>query len=358
MSNEAVHHSITSEAGPADRTPPRRPRSVRRTTTHDAVRHDGPRGPVTAIARGRDLYTSAPGKATVVAAARVDAVVSSPGGVVAWISADPADDRLAALAGRAASSGFRGAVERALPGEREAGTILYQLLDDLPTALLVGGYAIMASLREQARAGALPRPPRRAVPLQQVDMCSGWVDGGVLVSGLVDGIPPFVEGALAPGSGTPGAAVADAGALDAAGATDALAWHEHPALPPSSMRRRRRVDVCLDGPVARVEAFFRDSYTRPDGRETILHEYTVDGAVELGDLTFTSCVARFGALPWPECPGALASAGRVVGTPVSGLRQRVRGELKGVGTCTHLNDTLRALEDVGALIGVLRSRDG
>jgi hypothetical protein len=33
------------------------------------------------------------------------------------------------------------------------------------------------------------------------------------------------------------------------------------------------------------------------------------------------------------------------------LRQRIRGEFVGTSTCTHLNDTLRALGDVAALAG-------
>ena len=78
--------------------------------------------------------------------------------------------------------------------------------------------------------------------------------------------------------------------------------------------------------------------------------------VATGTESFRSCAATYGALPWPECPGATASAGRLAGTPVAGLRRRVRQEFLGVGTCTHLNDTLRALADVGSLIAVLREK--
>jgi hypothetical protein len=340
-SSEAIRHSVTSEAGPADRTPPRRPRSVRRTTTHDSLRGEGLDGPVTVIAQGRDLHTGPDGEPTVLASVRIDATASSPENVLAEITADPADDRLRALAGRKASSGFRRAVEEALPGERDSGTVFYQVLDDLPTALLVSGYAVLAGMQlgGQPIAGGLAGR-RRAIPLQQVDMCSGWVDGGVMVAGLSEGIPPYFEGPFAPEPAT----------------ADPWSWHSCPALPPNAMRRRRRLDVWAGDDVAWVETFFRDSYTRPDGVETVVHEYTVRGAVGLGDGTFRSCVAEYGALPWPECPGALASAGRLAGMPAAGLRQRVRGEFYGVGTCTHLNDTLRALEDVGALIGVLRGR--
>src|SRR5215472_6368372 len=146
MSQEAgVRRSVTGPNGPAVGTPDRRPRSVRRTTSHDSVRHDGMQGPITITAIGRDLYTGADGSATVLESARIDAVADFPGGVLTSISADPADDRLQALAGTRASSGFRRRVEQALPGERESGSVYYQILDDLPTALLVSGYAVLAA---------------------------------------------------------------------------------------------------------------------------------------------------------------------------------------------------------------------
>jgi hypothetical protein len=129
------------------------------------------------------------------------------------------------------------------------------------------------------------------------------------------------------------------------------------------MRRRRRIDVWLDTEadgtqVARVESFFRDSYfpasSDAGSAERVIHEYSVRAVVATGTESFRSCAAEYGALPWPECPGATASAGRLAGTPVAGLRRRVREEFLGVGTCTHLNDTLRALADVGPLITILR----
>ena len=357
MSQEAgVRRSVTGPNGPAVGTPDRRPRSVRRTTTHDSVRHDGMQGPVTITALGRDLYTGAGGSATVLASARVDAVADFPENVLSSISADPPDDRLRALAGTRASSGFRGRVEQALPGERESGSVYYQILDDLPTALLVSGYAVLASFHAS---GSQPgqRPGQRAVPSggpgkgfpggapsgkapQQVDMCAGWVDGGVLVSGLAEGSPPYFAGPAAPDLAT----------------RDPLGWHSIQTSLPSSMRRRRRVDVWPDGDRYLVECFFRDSYFRADGAETVIHEYTVQASVDGKSGTFGACNAEYGALPWPECPAATASAGRLVGTPAAGLRSRVRAQFTGISTCTHLNDTLRALADVGTLIGALKSQ--
>jgi hypothetical protein len=97
-----------------------------------------------------------------------------------------------------------------------------------------------------------------------------------------------------------------------------------------------------------IDAIFRDSYVLPDGQETIIHEYTL--TAEVDDGTVTRCEAVPRVLPWLECPGAAASAGRLAGLPLAGLRRHVRETFTGTPTCTHLNDMLRALEDVPALV--------
>jgi hypothetical protein len=54
-------------------------------------------------------------------------------------------------------------------------------------------------------------------------------------------------------------------------------------------------------------------------------------------------------LPYPECPASGGSAARLVGSSIDGLRRHVRQDFTGTSTCTHLNDTFRALEDIGAM---------
>jgi hypothetical protein len=110
------------------------------------------------------------------------------------------------------------------------------------------------------------------------------------------------------------------------------------------------MDIWTEGGDVLVDCFFRDSHQRADGPETIVHEYTLHVAVDPDSMLIRSCAAGVGALPWPECPSAAASAHRLVGTPLTDLRQRVRAEFVGPSTCTHLNDTLRSLADVPALL--------
>jgi hypothetical protein len=60
-------------------------------------------------------------------------------------------------------------------------------------------------------------------------------------------------------------------------------------------------------------------------------------------------------LPWQERPGAIGSAAGVQGMTLSEIRGCIYGEFVGTSRCTHLNDTLRAIADLDALIG-LRAR--
>ncbi|SHN17833.1 DUF2889 domain-containing protein [Cryptosporangium aurantiacum] len=98
---------------------------------------------------------------------------------------------------------------------------------------------------------------------------------------------------------------------------------------------------------------FRDTYADPDGLETVLHEYELSATLDAATLTVQQIEAVPRVLPAPECPWAAASASRLVGVPVIELRQRVGRELRGTATCTHLNDLLRSLAGIPALLAHL-----
>jgi hypothetical protein len=120
------------------------------------------------------------------------------------------------------------------------------------------------------------------------------------------------------------------------------------------MRRARRHDLRRDGDgVLRIDAFFRDSHMAPDRVETVVHEYTLEAAVDEERGVVLECRATPRVLSWLECPDAAASAGRLAGMQLRVLRPRVRAELIGPTPCTHLNDTLRELEDVLVLTALL-----
>ena len=324
----------SASPGPAVSTPPRRPGSIRRTTTHDSTRPGGLEGEVHLVARGRDLVTGLDGDTLVVDEAGVEvAVNSSMQGRILSIAVEPAIDGIEGLVGASAFAGFRRSVGELVPGDRSSGSVRFQLLDDIPTALMLSGRVLRA-------AGLGLGVPMKPGKPSNVDICAGWVDEGTAVQGYSEKGPP-----LFPAPPSPPVEPTD----------DPVGWHEHPSAQPFSTRRRRRLDVAPEGDVVHVDCFFRDSHFDGDGLEEVVHEYTVRAAVDAATHTVLSCEADYGALPFPECPGAAASAHRIVGDTLEGLRRRVLKEMVGTSTCTHLNDQLRSFEDVPTLLARLEA---
>lgn len=312
-------------------TPPRSRRSLRRTVSHDITRPDGLTGPMNATCRGRDLHTDADGGTASVDEVAIEARAGFDDGQVEHIAADTPGLDLEPLVGSAAFSGFRAAARQLVSGQ-PASSLAYQLLDDLPIAFLLSGRVLRI---EGIDLGA----PGRRLP---VDICAGWVDGGSLLAGFDEHGPPLHLG--------PPASPIDRD-------DDPFAWHETDPLPPRSTGRRRRLDVSLDGDVARIDSWFRDTHVDAHGVETVVHEYTVRAIVDRSSGRFVHSEAEPGPLPYVECPGAAASAGRLVDLPVDGLRDRVSAAFTGPSTCTHLNDAFRSLEDLQDLISSLETLD-
>jgi hypothetical protein len=317
---------------PVASTPVRRPRSIRRTTTHDCTRPEGFDGPVKLVASGRDLLTTQDGEAVTVDAARIDASVRYLEGTILSFALTPPEPALDSLAGKKAYAGFRRLVEEALPGEVTSHSVRFQLLDEMPAAILASGRALrMAGIRISMGGSA---------PLG-VDRCAGWAEGGTLLAGYSELGPPLDIGPLAPRV-EPG--------------DDPLAWHDIDPLPAHGTRRRRRFDLWEEGGKAWADCFFRDSHVDQDGVETIVHEWSLTAEIDRRERRFVHAAATSGPLPYPECPASGGSATRLAGTPIDGLRRNVRTNFVGTSTCTHLNDTFRALEDAGALLDLLPGR--
>ena len=316
---------------PVTALPPRRPGSVRRTTTIDQRRTE-PGGPMSVVASGRDLRTAADGTTTVLDEVVVRAELDAAG-TITELSAEPPEPGLEQLVGAHSSRGFRGKVDAALPAHRDRATVLHQLLDDFPMAALISNYG---SSREQED---FELPPESAERL--ADLCAGWAREATMMGALeASGIFPIPIGPPAP---------------DLVDADDPLAWHELEPMATRSVRRRRRLDLEVgpDGSL-HVDVHFRDSHLGAgDEPEDVLHEYTLDGTVDAETLVVLTSEATARTLPWPECPGAVVSAPRVVGERVTDLRPLVHADFTGTTTCTHLNDVLRSLAGVANLAGHL-----
>jgi hypothetical protein len=244
----------------------------------------------------------------------------------------PAVEWAGALVGARAGGGFRRHLDAVVPAA-EAGSLLRQVLDDMPAAALISGYAWMRLAR---RAGHHPASLMPSGALDRMtDLCSGWRAGGTAVASVeagegvpVQDCPPAPE---------------DAG-------DDPAAWHVMGPLEADWMRRRRCIDVST-GPDGAFDvwAMFRDTVGEGDGAEVVLHEYTVrtrgtDGVVE-------SIEAEPRVLPFAECPSAGQAVGAMVGTEVGRFATAVGDTLSGIASCTHLNDLLRALGGIGDLVG-------
>jgi hypothetical protein len=330
VSTPALHPSHGPHE-PSSGSPPRAPGSIRRTSTIDTLRPDGIEGDLVIAARARDLLTDAGGTSVVLGEASVAARIDYfHGSRLLDLETTPEAAGTAALVGLRVSGGFRKALVQHLAEHRAAASLLHLLLDDLPGAVLVSAYAV-------GREGVHPRAPGEA-RLQVADLCAGWRTGGtILVEEERTGSHPIVTGPAAPSLGR---------------ADDPSAWHATIPLSAHGMRRARRVDVRVERVIA-VDALFRDSHMSAEGEETVIHEYTLRATIDPDSNRFLDVDVTPQVLPWVECPAAVGSASRLIGAEAADLRQSVRLDFVGPSTCTHLNDTIRSLDDVGALRAAL-----
>src|SRR3954469_4447731 len=315
---------VTDIAGPqrpVDTWPPLIAGALRRTSTIDT--HPAGTGHFDVDLRARDAVGRGSGGVDVLGLAGVRAHLADR--VIDDIVADPHDDRLAQLAGSRVGPGFRATVGRLLPDEVAKAGLLHLLLDDWVGAALVSGYAVQHTA---ITLGVEERLPAGTAD-HMAGICAGFAEDASLVPyAKRNGTIPWVHGPVAP-------------PLDVDGV------HSVEPLRPHGMRRFRRLDLAENGV---FDAHFRDSHVDGDGVETIVHEYTVAGTIEASRRAIASVAAHVRVLPWQECPGAIGSAARTRGMTLSEMRDRIRGEFVGTTTCTHLNDTLRAVADLDALV--------
>ncbi|GAB2857400.1 DUF2889 domain-containing protein [Nocardioides pacificus] len=325
--------------GPADASPPRRPGSVRRTTTIDMTWVDGMGTDLVLRGRGRDLRTSsAPDAGGVEELAAHDMrVVVAPDRSISAITSTPAWPQLADLVGARSGSGFRARLgDRLPPGAVDEGP-LHLMLDDLPGATLISGFAFA-----------------QWVPVERLLAVLGSTPSGRSMEGICTGFMPGSSGLAPDGSSRWTHRTQEVRPLESS--PDPLAWHDIDAIAEVSMRRARRIDVWVEGATIHVDAMFQDSSTRPQGGRVAVHEYTLTATADLATRTLRSVEPVPRVLPYAECPLAVRNAGSLVGTPLDELRHVVLERLAGVAGCTHLNDALRALADVPRLADLVRAR--
>ncbi|MGD9701002.1 MAG: DUF2889 domain-containing protein [Acidimicrobiia bacterium] len=289
--------------------------------------------------RARDAVTDTPGDSpAVVGTAAVSAGIGG-NRTIEDIVADPEPDRLQGLVGCRGGGYLRAALAELVPEELAGGAPLYLLLDDISGASLIAGFA-WSQWSDQWMQSDAERPPRPSME----GVCIGFHPGSSALveqesgglSHRVQIVPPLVH---------PG---------------DAHGWHELADLPPVSMRRARRIDVWRD-PVTgtiMIDSGFQDSAGHPDHGRVAVHEYVLRATADPDNLALTSVEPDARVLPFLTCPAAVNTASAVLGTPLAELRSVVLQRLARTAGCTHLNDALRALAEVPALLAQLDSELG
>lgn len=309
--------------------------SVRRTTSVDISWPDHAQGDRLLLGRARDLHTTATGGAgAVLAAATVEAGLR-PDKTIFAIAAQPAHPRIADLVGQRGGNHLRVLLHEIMPDLVAGADPLYLLLDDISGTALVSNWTWsiwsddwLGRLNEVMTAEQKENFAKRA------NVCWGLAEGN---SGLeLDGIGhSFV--------------VTDAG--DLRNPLDPDGWHDFPESAGPSFRRARRIDVWLsaDRSTIHIDSAFQDSCPRPEGGRAAIHEYRLAARADAATLELTALTPEPRILPFRECPGAVANAQRLIGTPLPQIRAAVLANLRGTAGCTHLNDALRALAEVPAL---------
>jgi fluoride ion exporter CrcB/FEX len=323
--------------GPAVAAPARRLGSIRRTSTIDSVWPNGIEANREVIGRSRDLLTPADGSEPVVLAEdALIATVAPDRGIIAMESVPPRE-AIQALVGATGGSNSRGRVVDAVPEEVAAGTPLYLLLDDLSGATLVGSVALRFWQTPEELEAQMKKMEAVMGKRVMQGICAGFAPGSTALN--EDGTNRTM------GETKP--------VPDIENPDDSWAWHELTKPTQASHRRSRRIDVWLEDGVVRIEAFFQDSYTSPEGQRHAVHEYEVSATADPATGNVLSISADPRVLPHYECPMATLSVGRMVGQPLRNFRDSVNEKLPGIDGCTHMNDTLRSLAEVPVLVAQL-----
>jgi hypothetical protein len=327
---------------PMGHAPLRRPGSIRRTMS---VEVDWPDGDVLQgrfQGRARDIYTALDGGDPVLVAQ--DAIVGhfDDHRIISDVASIPPRADVATLSGGRAGSNLRAAIDQVLHEERVSGAPLYLLLDDLAGTSLVclwGWSRWNPKFMEERRARAAAAG--EGLFLSHMEgVCIGFRTGST---------------ALLHKSGD-GASNA-AHVVPLPNPADPAGWHDF-ALQGNfaNFRRSRLIDIWEEDGLIRAESIFQDSASLPDtDMRVAVHEYRLSATADIATGKLLTLEATPGTLPHAECPAAMVNIGVVLGTQMNELRATVLDRLKRTAGCTHLNDMIRALAEVPALVGKLRA---
>ena len=321
--------------------PDRRPRSLRRTSTMVCT---WPAGATVILGRGRDLYTDVD-----VQSPRVwgsdEAVIAIKSGRIESIEGPRLQAELASFAGLRPSRELREGMAKTIPDEMSRSTILHRLLDD------AAGTNFMAT-------GAWFQ----------------WLPGGISEYERLAGIRPLLErnvegvcisfqvGSPSLKDGQTNEDLANHPHLGLPfRADDPFAWHAFPPLEGPNHWRIRHMDLWRerDG-LLHASAGFQDASALPHRTDErlIFHEYRLSATIDPDGLRLRDIEVTPGVLPFRTCHAAPAGAKHLIGESISDFRRLVPDVLAGGRGCTHLNEVLRAFQDIESLAASLTAIEG
>jgi hypothetical protein len=325
---------------PYGHSPLRRPHSVRRTSTLVTTWPEG-KGELRRIhGRARDIITRADtDEPEVLATGEFDARLDFAR-VIHNIESIPPTSQMTALVGAKGGGHLRAALAEFVAEERDAGTPLYLILDDISGASLVGAWVMLRWLEPEQRQQLIKSFESGESPMvrSMENVCIGFATG----SSAMDA------------NGTPHPEQNHCEVVSLVNPEDPSGWHAFDVPTEMSMCRARRIDAWLDDDRICAEAYFQDSGSMPDGGRVAVHEYVVHATAARDSGVLLSLQADPRILPYSECPSAPNNINRLVGTPLADLREQVIERLPGNLGCTHLNDVLRSLAEVPVLAAALR----
>jgi hypothetical protein len=314
------------------RLPERRPQSIRRTSSVQCWFPSGADGDRRITAIARDLFTGHDSSAPqVLARERLEMTVGRSRDI--GIARDESNSRdLDFMTGLSFGRPIRGAVATHFSKELAERSLFIRLLDEIPGPI---GLAHAAFLAWSGR------PPGSQLGRPVEGLCVGYRPGSSAV--LPDKTTNFELIR----------AREESVALD----DDRWAWHSVADTTGPSLWRLRALDVWHEDNVICANTQFQDSGSLPDSGNyrRVMHEYRVTAIIDPCDFVLRAVEVTPGMLPFPTCLAAPESAGGLVGHPVSTFGKLVSMDLTGTAGCTHLNEALKALQDVPAIAREVRS---
>jgi len=276
---------------------------------------------------GRDIRTDADGRVSVLAEASIEIAVGHDGTIVS-VHATPNVPEVGSARGARLGAGFRRTIGDALVAT--AGTPLGVLLGDLSGSPAGMRYGLVRRGEIESRRGA-------AMMGQGAFLgCAGH--RAVLSVAAASLAPlPMLDAPLAP-------------ELLSVGADEF-----HPTQPqaPGTGRRIRCIDCWLEDDSIVVGAFFRDTNRDPGGVDFVVHEYAMHAAIDRDDSRITTLRAEPHVLPFNTCVDASEHIGTLIGERITDVAIDIHSRVSGEISCTHLNDMVRFLADVPAMVGQL-----